>query len=281
MRLRCVAAAALAGRPRWRPDPSARRAAAPVGAGLRLLSRPDAAGRAWAGAHARRPSPASRRMLHAVILHGRPGTPMPPWRPFLTDADSAWLVSSSDRASAHERQFRHTLRLADSWSALLLRGSPRMATTARHRRSRAGDRARHRQRADRRAPRHRARRRVDGLGDLSHASLVFSRDARYAYVFGRDGGLTKVDLLERIAERVVQAGNSIGGAISQDGRLIAVSNYEPGGVRVFDAATLEGGRHPGGLRHGKLSKVVGLVDAPGNRFVFSACTTPARSGSPT
>ncbi|MDQ5887191.1 MAG: protein NirF, partial [Pseudomonadota bacterium] len=36
---------------------------------------------------------------------------------------------------------------------------------------------------------------VAGLGDLSHAHVVFSRDARYAYVFGRDGGLSKVDLL--------------------------------------------------------------------------------------
>ncbi|MDO8703583.1 MAG: cytochrome D1 domain-containing protein, partial [Sulfuricaulis sp.] len=72
--------------------------------------------------------------------------------------------------------------------------------------------------------------RVPGLGDLSHASAVYSRDARYAYVFGRDGGLTKVDLLRgRIDKRIVQAGNAIGGAISQDGRLIAVSNYEPGG----------------------------------------------------
>ena len=25
---------------------------------------------------------------------------------------------------------------------------------------------------------------IDGLGDLSHASVVFSRDERYAYVFG-------------------------------------------------------------------------------------------------
>ncbi len=82
--------------------------------------------------------------------------------------------------------------------------------------------------------------RVDGLGDLSHASVVYSRDARYAYVFGRDGGLSKVDLLDRrITTRRLQSGNSIGGAISQDGRLIAVSNYDPGGVRVFDAHTLE------------------------------------------
>lgn len=107
--------------------------------------------------------------------------------------------------------------------------------------------------------------RVEGLGDLSHASLVYSRDARYAYVFGRDGGLTKVDLLTaRIDKRIIQSGNSIGGAISQDGRLIAVSNYEPGGVKVFHADTLEQiADIPTGV------KVVGLADAPGQRFVFS------------
>ncbi|MEW5710567.1 MAG: cytochrome D1 domain-containing protein [Pseudomonadota bacterium] len=117
---------------------------------------------------------------------------------------------------------------------------------------------------------------VEGLGDLSHASVVYSRDGRYAFVFGRDGGLTKVDLLEqRIARRVVQAGNSIGGAISQDGRLIAVANYEPGGVKVFSSETLEQvadlpASETGG---GKRAKVVGLEDAPGNRFVFSLFDT--------
>ncbi len=107
--------------------------------------------------------------------------------------------------------------------------------------------------------------RVEGLGDLSHAAAVFSRDGRYAYVFGRDGGLTKVDLLRaKIERRVIQAGNSIGGAISQDGRLVAVANYAPGGIRLFDARTLEPlAEVPTG------SKVVGIADAPGNRFVFS------------
>jgi len=112
---------------------------------------------------------------------------------------------------------------------------------------------------------------IAGFGDLSHASLVYSRDARYAYVFGRDGGLTKVDLLcRRIDKRVLQSGNAIGGAISQDGKLIAVSNYTPGGVKVFDAATLETlADIPAVYGSGQHSKVVGLVDAPGNRFVFS------------
>ena len=120
---------------------------------------------------------------------------------------------------------------------------------------------------------HRTRQaRVAGLGDLSHASVVYSRDARYAYVFGRDGGLTKVDLLRgRIEKRVVQAGNAIGGAISQDGRMIAVSNYEPGGVKVFAAETLDllADIPAGSGDSSRRSKVVGLVDAPGNRFVYA------------
>ncbi|MEJ1715110.1 cytochrome D1 domain-containing protein, partial [Escherichia coli] len=73
-----------------------------------------------------------------------------------------------------------------------------------------------------------------------HASIVFDRSERFGFVFGRDGGLTKVDLLgASIVKRVVQGGNAIGGAISDDGKLVAVSNYAPGGVRVFDAETLE------------------------------------------
>lgn len=112
---------------------------------------------------------------------------------------------------------------------------------------------------------------VEGLGDLSHASAVFGRDGRHAYVFGRDGGLSKVDLLgRRLEKRIVQAGNAIGGAISADGRLVAVSNYEPGGVRVFDAATLEPvAEIPATYADdGRRSKVVGLVDYPGG-FAFS------------
>lgn len=113
--------------------------------------------------------------------------------------------------------------------------------------------------------------RIDELGDLSHASVVFSRDQRYAFVFGRDGGLTKIDLLsDKIDQRIVQAGNSIGGAISQDGKLIAVSNYTPGGVKIFSATTLQQVADiPALYEDGKRSRVVGLVDAPGQRFVFS------------
>ena len=111
--------------------------------------------------------------------------------------------------------------------------------------------------------------RIEGLGDLSHASLTYAPDERFAYVFGRDGGLTKVDLLERkIVARTVQAGNSIGGAISDDGRLVAVSNYEPGGVKVFDAETLDLVADIPAA-----GKTIGLVDVPGRRFAWTIWDT--------
>jgi protein NirF len=114
--------------------------------------------------------------------------------------------------------------------------------------------------------------RIDGLGDLSHASAVFSPDQRYAFVFGRDGGLSRLDLVAlRVDRRIIQAGNSIGGAISADGQLVAVANYEPGGVRVFDATTLElVADLPASYGDdGARSKVVGLEDVGRRRFAFS------------
>ena len=116
---------------------------------------------------------------------------------------------------------------------------------------------------------------IEGLGDLSHASVVYSRDGGHGYVFGRDGALTKVNLLaRRIEARVAQAGNSIGGAISQDGTLVAAQNYEPGGIKVFDAKTLALVADipatydvPG--QGTKRSRVVGLAELPGRRFVYS------------
>jgi protein NirF len=113
--------------------------------------------------------------------------------------------------------------------------------------------------------------RIGGLGDLSHASVVYSRDGRYAFVFGRDGGLTKVDMLEgRIVKRIIQSGNAIGGSISQDGRIVVAQNYTPGGIKAFDAGTLELlSEVPAEYAPGKFSKVVGLADVPGNKFAYA------------
>ncbi len=111
---------------------------------------------------------------------------------------------------------------------------------------------------------------IEGLGDLSHASVVFSRDGALAYVFGRDGALTRVNLLTgKVEARVMQAGNSIGGAISTDGTLVVAQNYQPGGIKVFDARTLALLADVPALVDGKASRVVGLADIARNRFIYS------------
>ena len=51
--------------------------------------------------------PLTREALHdkddaslaSTILDGRPGTPMPPWRPFLSVDEAAWLVSQLKRGA--------------------------------------------------------------------------------------------------------------------------------------------------------------------------------------
>ncbi len=114
--------------------------------------------------------------------------------------------------------------------------------------------------------------RIKGLGDLSHASVVYSRNEQFAYVFGRDGGLSKIDILNgKLIKRVIQSGNAIGGAISQDGKVVAVSNYTPGGVKLFDSKTLKLLSTIKAItpQTPKGSKVIGLTDAPDNRLIFS------------
>lgn len=113
--------------------------------------------------------------------------------------------------------------------------------------------------------------RIEGLGDLSHASVVFHRNGLYAYVFGRDGGLTKINLLDqKVEKRIIQGGNSIGGAISQDSTMVAVSNYEPGGIKIFSADDLSLiADIPAEFAPKMFSKTVGIVDAPLNQFVYS------------
>ena len=39
----------------------------------------------------------SVEQLALTILYGRPGTPMPPWRPFLSPQEARWLAASLKR----------------------------------------------------------------------------------------------------------------------------------------------------------------------------------------
>ncbi len=113
---------------------------------------------------------------------------------------------------------------------------------------------------------------VTGLGNMRHATMVFSKDLRWAYLATRNGLLSRIDLstLEQDA-KVQTSDNSIGIAISQDGRYIAVAEYKPGGITIVDATTMKILKQiPAVVTvDGKevRSRVTGLVDTDGNRFV--------------
>ena len=122
--------------------------------------------------------------------------------------------------------------------------------------------------------RHEVLGRVEGLGNLRHASMVFSRDARFAYIIGRDGTLSKIDLiLMKVDRKAKVAENSIGIAISRDNRYIMVCNYQPGGVSIVDSDTLELVKEISAVRHmpdgSKLiSRTVGPLDTADNQMIF-------------
>jgi len=125
------------------------------------------------------------------------------------------------------------------------------------------------------ASRHELLGRVGGLGNLTHGTIKFSKDGRYAYVLGREALVSKIDLYTLQVVRQVKAGEwSIGGAMTADGRHVALSNYAPGEVRFLSADTLETVKvipAERTLADGsvKRSRVAGLVDAPGNLVIFA------------
>lgn len=125
------------------------------------------------------------------------------------------------------------------------------------------------------ASRHELLGRVTGLGNLNHATVKFAKDGRHAYVLGREALVSKIDLYTLAVVKQVKAGAwSIGGAMTADGRHIALSNYAPGEVRFLSADTLDTvAVIPAERRLAdgtvKRSRVAGLVDAPGNLVVFA------------
>ncbi|MBK6516791.1 MAG: hypothetical protein IPG04_22435 [Polyangiaceae bacterium] len=113
--------------------------------------------------------------------------------------------------------------------------------------------------------------RIEGLADLSHATMTFSPDLRWGFLATRGGKLHRIDLHAlKVDGEVATSSNSIDNAVSHDGRTIAVAEYVPGGVSIVDVATLEvRKRHEATFqRDGQTltSRVTGMVDVPGNRF---------------
>lgn len=114
--------------------------------------------------------------------------------------------------------------------------------------------------------------RIEGLGDLRHATMTFSPDLRWAYLATRSGLLTRIDLttLERAGDAQV-SNSSIDIAITQDGRFIATAEYSPGGVTILDSQSLKVVKRIEAtfVRDDEIlpSRVTGIVDAPGNKLI--------------
>ena len=114
--------------------------------------------------------------------------------------------------------------------------------------------------------------RIEGLGDLSPClRRVLEGCPLRLCVRPRRGPYQDRPAHRAHRQAHRPGGNAIGGAISQDGSLVAVSNYEPGGVKVFSTEDLSlVADIPARAGAGDTaSKTVGLVDAPGQRFVYS------------
>jgi protein NirF len=107
--------------------------------------------------------------------------------------------------------------------------------------------------------------------NLRHAAISFDPRLRFAYLTARDGKLLRINLSSLAIDATIAAGsNAIGQAVAADGSAIAVSSYKPGQVVLVDPETFSIKQTiPAVLVDGSQSRVTGLVDAPGGRFICS------------
>lgn len=110
-----------------------------------------------------------------------------------------------------------------------------------------------------------------------HGGPKFTPDGRYVYFASRDGWISKFDIwnLKVVAE--VRAGlNTRNTAVSSDGRYVAVANYLPGNLAIFDAdlrlIKLIDGRNLKGDARSRLSAVYDA--APRKSFIIGLKDLP-------
>lgn len=109
-------------------------------------------------------------------------------------------------------------------------------------------------------------------GDLKHASMIVDSTLQYGYVASRSGNLTRIDLPELKEAGILQTSeNSIGLAISQDGKTIAVSEYRPGGITFVDVEKFKVSQRLEAKVNFRgndiVSRVTGVVDSFDNSFM--------------
>ena len=79
-------------------------------------------------------------------------------------------------------------------------------------------------------------------GFAVHVTVTNKRQPRYAYSISRDGLLTMFDLASKGQQKIAEVrvgSESRGLAVSPDGKYVLAGNYTPGGAILCDAMTLE------------------------------------------
>jgi protein NirF len=80
--------------------------------------------------------------------------------------------------------------------------------------------------------------RIHDIGFQPHTS-VYSNDAQYMYIIARNGWLTKIDLNTLEPVKTIKVGiNSRGTALTENGKYLAIGNYEPGNVVMVDPESM-------------------------------------------
>jgi cytochrome c553/DNA-binding beta-propeller fold protein YncE len=104
-----------------------------------------------------------------------------------------------------------------------------------------------------------------------HGGPKFTPEGRYVFFASRDGWISKFDLwnLKVVAE--VRAGiNTRNAAVSADGRYVAVANYLPGNLVIFDGELKLVKVLAAADRNGKPSRVSAVYDAAPRRSFVAA-----------
>ncbi len=184
---------------------------------------------------------ASDAFYFDTIQNGRPGTPMPPWKYSLTEAE-IWLLIGFLRSPVDDNQAEWGMEeIVNSHTVLVDEATLPPAPTHQ------GDLDNLMLVTEREAQRIAV---FDGdthtlLGhiDASYRAHGYAFDPtsdRWAYNIGRDGWLFKIDLYTLQTVSKVRVGlDARGLAISDDGRYLIAGNYEPTTAVILRADTLE------------------------------------------
>lgn len=110
--------------------------------------------------------------------------------------------------------------------------------------------------------------RISLEANLRHATMVFDPQLKYGYIATRNGKLNRINLYTHEADSIETSKNSIGIAISQDGKTLAVSEYEPGGITFVNLDEFKISQFiPANIEKNKYSRITGLVDGHNNSFI--------------